>query len=164
MSSAPDFWCRGPWFESDVFNNDPSSLQNHCVIMLNLRVKAQYLHPGPKKTTKKDYMVLVGRCGICGWTPRPVSRPCPPLVSPPTARSLSTRPPPPAAAASPYPRARHRSTISASRPRDTASSQQLRTRWVNLDCQSGQETVYFLRIGKLIGQRSCQKQQFLVRI
>ena len=29
--SAPDFWGRGPGFESDISHNDPDALQDHYV-------------------------------------------------------------------------------------------------------------------------------------
>ena len=30
--SSPDFWGRGPGFESGLSHNDPDALQDHCVI------------------------------------------------------------------------------------------------------------------------------------
>ena len=33
LVSAPDFWGRGPGFESVISHNDPDALQDHCVIM-----------------------------------------------------------------------------------------------------------------------------------
>ena len=31
--SAPDFWGRGPGFESDISHKDPDVLQDYCVIL-----------------------------------------------------------------------------------------------------------------------------------
>ena len=33
IGSSPDFWDRGPWFESGISHNDPDALQDHCLIM-----------------------------------------------------------------------------------------------------------------------------------
>ena len=33
IGSAPDFWGKGPGFESGVSHKDPEALQDHCVIM-----------------------------------------------------------------------------------------------------------------------------------
>ena len=33
IGSAPDFWDRGPGFESGVTHNDPGALQDYCVIL-----------------------------------------------------------------------------------------------------------------------------------
>ena len=33
IGSAPDFWGRGPGFESGIYHNDPDALQDHCVIL-----------------------------------------------------------------------------------------------------------------------------------
>ena len=33
IGSAPDFWARGPGFESSISHNDPDALQDQCVIM-----------------------------------------------------------------------------------------------------------------------------------
>ena len=33
FGSAPDFWRRGPGFESGISHNDPGALQDHCVIL-----------------------------------------------------------------------------------------------------------------------------------
>ena len=30
IASAPDFWGRGPGFESGISHNDPDALQDHC--------------------------------------------------------------------------------------------------------------------------------------
>ena len=32
LDSTPDFWGRGPRFESGISHNDPDALQDHCVI------------------------------------------------------------------------------------------------------------------------------------
>ena len=39
IGSATDFWGRGPRFESGISHNDPGALQDHCVILQNLRVE-----------------------------------------------------------------------------------------------------------------------------
>ena len=39
IGSAPDFWGRGPGFESGIYHNDHDALQDHCVLLLNLRVE-----------------------------------------------------------------------------------------------------------------------------
>ena len=33
ISSAPDFWGRGPGFEFGISHNESDALQDHCVIM-----------------------------------------------------------------------------------------------------------------------------------
>ena len=33
IGSAPDFWGRGPGFESGTSHNDSDALQDHCEIM-----------------------------------------------------------------------------------------------------------------------------------
>ena len=33
IGRAPDFWGRGPGFESGIFHNDPDALQDHYVKM-----------------------------------------------------------------------------------------------------------------------------------
>ena len=32
LGCAPDFWGKGPGFESDISHNDPDGLQDHCVL------------------------------------------------------------------------------------------------------------------------------------
>ena len=39
IGSAPDFWGRGPGFESGISHNDPDALQDHCDQVENLRVE-----------------------------------------------------------------------------------------------------------------------------
>ena len=37
IGSAPDYWGRGPGFESGIISrNDPDALQDHCVITHNV--------------------------------------------------------------------------------------------------------------------------------
>ncbi len=73
--------------------------------------------------------LLSCRCGTCGWTPPPASRPSRPPASQRTGRWW-WRPLRQAAAASPPSRpARRRSTISASRPPGTDSSLPQPIRW-----------------------------------
>ena len=36
ISSAPDFWERGPGFECGISHNDPDALQDYCLIMWNI--------------------------------------------------------------------------------------------------------------------------------
>ena len=52
VGSAPDFWGRGPGFESGISHNDPGALQDHCVILYILRVEGEP-PPGAKKIYKK---------------------------------------------------------------------------------------------------------------
>ena len=33
IGNAPDFWDRGPGFESGIYHNDPDALQDYCEIM-----------------------------------------------------------------------------------------------------------------------------------
>ena len=33
FGNAPDFWGRGPGFESGISDKDPGALQDHCVIL-----------------------------------------------------------------------------------------------------------------------------------
>ena len=51
IGSAPDFWGRGPGFESGFSHNDPDALQDqdHCDNVENLRVDC----PEAKKDNKK---------------------------------------------------------------------------------------------------------------
>ena len=41
IGNAPDFWGRGPDFESGISHNDPDALQDHCDKVENLRVKRE---------------------------------------------------------------------------------------------------------------------------
>ena len=36
LASAPDFWGRGPGFESGISHKDPDALQDHFVIMYKI--------------------------------------------------------------------------------------------------------------------------------
>ena len=42
IGSAPNFWGRGPEFESSVSHNDPDALQDHCEIVKLKVVRAAY--------------------------------------------------------------------------------------------------------------------------
>ena len=48
--SAPDFWGRGPGFESGIYHNDPDALQDHCVIKQT--ISGQRGKPTPKAKNK----------------------------------------------------------------------------------------------------------------
>ena len=50
IGSTPDFWDRGPGFESGVYHNDPDALQDHCE---NLREERETYPRGKKKILKK---------------------------------------------------------------------------------------------------------------
>ena len=50
IGSAPDFWGRGPGFESGISHNDPGALQDHCAV--NLRVEGGEPQPKAKKIGK----------------------------------------------------------------------------------------------------------------
>ena len=41
IGSAPDFWGRGPGFESSISSNDPVSLEDHCEILSNCSVEGE---------------------------------------------------------------------------------------------------------------------------
>ena len=56
IGSAPDFWGRGPGFESGISHNDPDALPDHCVIMYILRVERVNLPLRPKRSLKKSFL------------------------------------------------------------------------------------------------------------
>ena len=53
IGSAPDFWGRGPGFESGISHNDPDALQDHCDKVENLRVERETYPWGKKRSKKK---------------------------------------------------------------------------------------------------------------
>ena len=53
IGSAPDFWGRGPGFESGIYHNDPDALQDHCVILSKISGKRGEPPPEAKKIYKK---------------------------------------------------------------------------------------------------------------
>ena len=50
---APDFWGRGPGFESGIYHNDPDALQDHCEIMQKISGQRGKPTPEAKKILKK---------------------------------------------------------------------------------------------------------------
>ena len=48
---APDFGGGGPGFESSITHNDPGALEDHCVILLHIRVEGR----PPPETKIKTY-------------------------------------------------------------------------------------------------------------
>ena len=53
IANAPDFWGRGPGFESGISHNDPDALQDHCVIMLKPQGREGNIPLRQKKIEKK---------------------------------------------------------------------------------------------------------------
>ena len=51
--SAPNFWGRGPGFESGISHNNPDALQDHCDKVKNLRVEGETYPCGKKRSNKK---------------------------------------------------------------------------------------------------------------
>ena len=49
IGSVPDFWGRGPGFESGSYLNDPDAMQDHCV---KSQGRGGNLHLRPKKIYK----------------------------------------------------------------------------------------------------------------
>ena len=49
IGSAPDFWGRGPGFESGIYHNDPDALQDHCEKMQKISGKRGQPTPEAKK-------------------------------------------------------------------------------------------------------------------
>ena len=59
VGSAPDFWGRGPGFESGIYHIDPDALQDRCEIMQKISRLRGKPTPDAKKDLKKKKKIAV---------------------------------------------------------------------------------------------------------